>query len=125
MVRAAKKEDWNVVGNIPDMQALPWYNNAYGPDDAAVKQDDILPTRDFINITNPTAAKGSDEAPKLGNWAKSAATQQSGAGAQLSGSNESGSASTSKSSSTSGAAAVGVASVLGTASFVCAALALV
>ena len=98
MIKAAKKENWDIVGTIPDLQALPWYNNAYGPDETPTKQDDILPTKDFVNVTNPTAAKGSSGAPKLGNWAKSAATQSSSAGAQLSGSNDSGSAGSSSTS---------------------------
>jgi chitin deacetylase len=100
MVKAATSAGWNVVGNVADLQALPWYNNAYGPEDAPIKQSNILPTKDIINVTDSTAAKGSAQAPKLGNWAKSAATQNSSSGAQTSGSNASGSSSSSHTGST-------------------------
>lgn len=111
MVKAATEAGWDVVGNVADLQALPWYNNAYGPNDTPTKADNILPTKDIINITDATAAKGSSDAPKLGNWAKVAATQNPSAGAQTSGSNASGSSSSSSkstSSSSSGASSVAI-----------------
>lgn len=101
MVHAAQSAGWNVVGNVADLQALPWYNNAYGPNDTPTKTDNILPTKDIINVTDATAAKGSSDAPKLGNWAKVAATQNPSAGAQTTGSNASGSSSTSSTSKSS------------------------
>lgn len=101
MVKAATSAGWNVVGNVADLQALPWYNNAYGPKDTPIKQSNILPTKDIINVTDSTAAKGSAQAPKLGNWAKSAATQSFSSGSQSSGSNASGGSSGSGSSSSS------------------------
>lgn len=118
MVKAAKKEKWNVVGTIPDLQGLNWYSNAYSKGDKGTKQDNILPTKDFINVTNPTAAKGSSDAPKLGDWAKTAATSDSSVGAQTKGSNASGS------SSSSGAAENVVALALMTVGAIGSALAL-
>lgn len=95
LVKAIKNNSWTLEGAIPNLQGLPWYGNAYGPSDTPTKPDNILPTRDIINVTDDTAAKGSTSAPKLGNWAKSAAAQNPSIGAQATGSNASGSASSS------------------------------
>ena len=95
MVQATQKAGWNIEGAVPNLQGLPWYNNAYGPNDKPTKQDNILPTKDFINVTDPTAAKGSAAAPKLGNWAKTAATQNPSVGTQASGGGSGGSSSSS------------------------------
>jgi chitin deacetylase len=103
MVKAATSAGWNVVGNVADLQALPWYNNAYSPEETPTKPNNILPTKDVINVTDPTAAIGSAQAPKLGNWAKSVATQNPSSGAQLTGSNASGSSSGSGSNRSSAA----------------------
>jgi chitin deacetylase len=106
MIKAAKAENWNIVGTVPDLQALPWYNNAYSSSESPTKQSNILPTKNFINVTNPTAAKGSSDAPKLGDWAKSAAvTSSNTTNAQISASNSSGDASTSSSASSSSSSA--------------------
>lgn len=98
LIKAIKKNTWNLEGAVPNLQGLPWYGNAYGPTDTPTKPDNILPTRDIINVTDDTAAKGSSSAPKLGNWAKTAAVQNPSIGAQATGSNSSGSSSSSKSS---------------------------
>lgn len=87
LVKATKKESWTLEGAVPNLQGLPWYLNAYGPNDAGTKQDNILPTKDFVNVTNPTASKGSSDAPQLGNWSKSAAAQNPETGSQSSSKN--------------------------------------
>lgn len=88
MVQAIKKNGWDFVGIVSALQGLPAYNNAYNLTDTPTKQDNILPTHNFINVTDPTAALGSADAPKLGDWSTSAATS---VGSQTSGSNASGS----------------------------------
>ncbi|UZJ52166.1 hypothetical protein CBS101457_001486 [Exobasidium rhododendri] len=114
MIKAAKKENWDIVGTIPDLQALPWYNNAYASSDTPAKQRNILPTKNFVNVTNPTAAKGSADAPKLGDWAKSDATSStssSSAGTQASkGSNSTNTSLSGNRTTTSSASALSVTS---------------
>lgn len=117
MVKAATSAGWNVVGNIADLQALPWYNNAYSPLETPTKPKNILPTKDVINVTDPTAAIGSAQAPKLGNWAQSAATQNSSSGAQLSGSNASGSSSSGSSSGSNRSSSASTSSTSTSAAF--------
>ena len=82
-------------------QGLPAYNNAYNLTDSPTKQDNILPTHTFINVTDPVAAPGSANAPKLGDWSKTASKSGASVGAQTTGSNASGSSSSTSSSGSS------------------------
>lgn len=104
-VEALEAAKWE-VGNIPQLQDLPWYQNQYGRDDPVEKVDSILPVREAFIVDDSSAAAGSSSAPDASDFKKSVNLIKSSS-SSASGTNSSGSGASSANSvsgsSTSGA----------------------
>lgn len=69
-VEALEEAKWS-VGNVPQLQDLPWYQNQYGRDDPVEKVDSILPVREPFIVDDSAAAPGSSTAPDASDFKKS------------------------------------------------------
>lgn len=101
---AANTPKWRIAGALPELwqPALPWYNNQYGPNSPTTKTTSVLPTKEFITVTDGTELK-----QDLGEWAAEAngdsSSSSSGSGSSSTRSGSS-AASTSRTSTNNSAA---------------------
>ncbi|EST06259.1 Polysaccharide deacetylase [Kalmanozyma brasiliensis GHG001] len=102
--RALKANNW-IVGAVPELQGLPYYQNQWNLTTPKQRVDSILPTRQAINVVHSDARRGSRNAPDTSAFADLAGSGQGARASQAASA-----ARASGSSSGSAAAATGAGS---------------